>query len=55
MLDHSLSINDYMFNVFANRNPYNIYKWYNNIIFAIEIHFLAKLNISSPSIKSKNA
>ena len=50
-----MSINDYIFNVFAFCNPYNIYKWYNNIIFAIEIYFLAKLNINSPSIKSKNA
>ena len=43
VLDHIVSINDYMFNVFAICNPYNVYKWYNNIIFVIENNFLAKI------------
>ena len=42
-----------MFNVFAIRNPYNMYKWYNNIILQLKIIYFCNSNINSPSIKSK--
>ena len=50
-----MSINHYMFNVFAICNPYNMYKWYNNIILQLKIIYFCNSNINSPSIKSKNA
>ena len=42
-----------MLNVFAIRNPYNMYKWYNNIILQLKIIYFCNSNINSPSIKSK--
>jgi hypothetical protein len=40
VVEHTVSIEDYMFNVFAFCNPYNIYIWYNNIILQVRLIFL---------------